>query len=40
MYYFCQKYDVISKIKKDLLLKGIYSETKYVYVFTYQVLSF
>ena len=46
-YYFCQKMLIfcknnadISKIKKVLVLKGIFSEIKYVRVLTYQISSF
>ena len=32
--------DIISKIKEVLVLKGIFSETKYVSVLTYQISNF
>ena len=37
---FSQKSADITKIKRLLVLKGIFSETTYVYVLKYQVLSF
>ena len=37
---FLQKTADINKIKKALLPKGIFSETSYVCIFTYQILSF
>ena len=37
---FLQKNAEISKIKGFLVLKGIYSETTYVFVLTYQISSF
>ena len=43
-YYFCQKVlffaKYISKIKETFVLKGIFSETKYLFVLNYQILSF
>ena len=37
---FLQKNADINKIKEALLSKGIFSETSYVCIFTYQILSF
>ena len=37
---FLQKYTDISKIKRTLVLKGIFSKTSYVFVITYQITSF
>ena len=37
---FLQKNADISKIKRSLVLKGIFSETTYVFVLTYQIWSF
>ena len=37
---FCEKNADIGKTKRDLVLKGIFSETAYASVFTYQILSF
>ena len=37
---FLQKNADISKIKRASVLKGIYSETKYVHVLTYHISSF
>ena len=34
-----QKYADISKIKRVLLLKGVFIDTTYVFVFTYQMWS-
>ena len=43
MLIFCKKKEKkagISKFKRPFALKGIFSETKYVYVLTYQISSF
>ena len=40
MLIFCKQNADISKIKKALVLEGIFSETTYVGVPTYQILSF
>ena len=39
MLIFLQKYADISKIKWLLLLKGVFFETTYVFVITYQIWS-
>ena len=38
--FFCKKNANISKIKEVLVLKGIFSETTYVCILTYQISSF
>ena len=40
IFFFWQKDADISKIKKTLVLKGIFSETTYVCILTYQISSF
>ena len=40
MLFFLEKHADISKNKRVLVLKGIFSETTYVFVLTYQISSF